>query len=341
MEIFLKAVSAVVVLGLGIFVLSKDRQHAANLVFCFICVSLAGLMAGDAWWVYCAMHQMSPVAGAVLTQFFYPFIACLPVIFSWYFPWPNSGRLLLRSLLLCLVAVAFSVIGLLDKYVEQAPPESGKPFMYTPYYYLLVAYMLVCTAYVLAIMAYAICKHQALEIHTVLHKTLGWVLLSSIAILGLYALSRASQMVLAHAPEEFRAIVVSILSFLFVLAHLQFIQPHIDHLFQRRRYNAIRISEQLGRQLAELTQLGERVADILREVLYAEWATLMVAEGERFVPIIDGAARPVQQASEDGQLFLAYLRKYEEILEEGGFGSTPCPDRARHSISPCRRCRRR
>ncbi|MBI1883894.1 MAG: hypothetical protein HYS08_06775, partial [Chlamydiae bacterium] len=95
-------------------------------------------------------------------------------------------------------------------------------------------YMLVGT--LLASISYAIIKHRLLDITTVIHKTILWLVMScgvTLPVVGLFYLARPWLMNLSVLPF---ALVAGALA-LFLIPYVRFIQPCIDHLFQRRKYD--------------------------------------------------------------------------------------------------------
>ena len=127
-EFLAEYIIAIVLIVLGVFILSRHRRHAASITFCLMCLALSSEVSGVALWKYQVTHEVPPVLGAKLTQLFHPFVGCFPAIFSGYFPWPSRrGRLAIRNTVLCLVASFFSVVGLFDLFIREAPPGSARP----------------------------------------------------------------------------------------------------------------------------------------------------------------------------------------------------------------------
>ena len=166
------------------------------------------------------------------------------------------------------------------------------------------------------LVAYAICKYRALEITTVIHKTLMWLALSSVAVFLLYAIACGIQFAFRESAQSVRFGIGAVLSFLFMLIHFRWIQPQIDHLFQRRKYDIMQVVEHFARQSVELTelrQLADRVVKTLHEVLYAEHVSFFILDREHLVPV--GAGTPGDVSISIEHPFLRYLAKTEHILE--------------------------
>ncbi len=102
----------------------------------------------------------------------------------------------------------------------------------------------------LTVMAYSIVKYKLMDIETVLHKTILWILsflIISIPILVLY------KWFFPHMIESpLLQSVFGLTSFIIFTLYLRLVQPKIDHIFQRRKANLDEISNQFSDDLVHL-----------------------------------------------------------------------------------------
>lgn len=190
--------------------------------------------------------------------------------------------------------------------------------------YSLIAYPLF-----IGLSAYAICKHRALDVTTIIHKTLIWLVLTSAAVLPLFALFAIVEALLGGYPLRVRLAVEAVLGFLVTGVHFRLIQPRIDHIFQRRRYDLLSIVDQFARELVavtELQRLAERVCAGLQEVLYVEPVEFLIVRERRLVSIAGGNGlsepltphHPLLETAPDA------LLEYEQVRTDPAL-STPYP----------------
>ena len=132
------------------------------------------------------------------------------------------------------------------------------------------------------LMAYAILKHGAMDIRTVIHRTALWVATSALVLLpaiAMYALLRPR--IVGHKSLDLAVLGVL---FILVLIYARRVQPLIDHRFQRRRYDLYQAVQNLAEGLVPLrgvAEVSEKVITTVRDVLYAERAFItMVSSGE-------------------------------------------------------------
>jgi signal transduction histidine kinase len=133
------------------------------------------------------------------------------------------------------------------------------------------------------IMLYAIGAYQFLDIRTVLHKTLLWIvtLITSLLPLGVMAALVQDELSTQYPLMLF---IWNIFLFGVVLLYARFIQPRIDQLFQRRKYD---LQEALGRFLKEIRVLVQmeaftnKVDQTLRETLSVSRAVLLLWDAQK------------------------------------------------------------
>ncbi len=128
------------------------------------------------------------------------------------------------------------------------------------------------------IMLYVIGTYQFLDIRTVLHRTLLWVVTSIASLFPLVVMAALVQgkFGVQHPLAFF---IWNILLFTAILLYARLLQPRIDRLFQRRKYN---LQEALGQFLKEirvLTQMdafANKVDQTLRETLSVSSVDLLL-----------------------------------------------------------------
>ena len=198
-----------------------------------------------------------------------------------------------------LAAFGVGLLGTLVYSLWRLFSVSGGP----PFYYVFeVAYSLT--------IAYAVLKHGALDIRTVIHKTMLWLVTSSVivvpAVWGMWLLYP----VVNRRPGGVVSLGIAIC--LGLLVYARTVQPRVDHYFQRRRYDIYQAVQRLADELVPLRGLGEvseKVVGTVQEVLYAERALIVI--------VIEGQARAIYPASEvapfDQNLF-EWLASHNEIM---------------------------
>jgi signal transduction histidine kinase len=182
--------------------------------------------------------------------------------------------------------------------------------------YILLIYFL--------IFAYAVVKYQALQIATVIHKTLIWFVTSSILLSPVAALfGYFREWIYTLSSIELFALLLTTLSVL--IPYFKIVQPHIDHLFQRRKYDMQKILQGMVRELAllkDLKGLTEKIVATIREALYASHASIVLWEEKRGAYSIIGDGDSGIDLSKH-RPFLDWMRKEDRIIEWGEVKADP------------------
>jgi signal transduction histidine kinase len=129
------------------------------------------------------------------------------------------------------------------------------------YYFFEVAYNL--------LIAYAIVKHGAMDIKTVVHRTALWLATSSVVIVPAAAISWMLYPWVDGHPAAEIALLIGIC--FGILIYARRIQPYIDHRFQRRRYDLYQAVQRLAEELVPLRGVEEvsgKVVSTTREIFY-------------------------------------------------------------------------
>lgn len=128
------------------------------------------------------------------------------------------------------------------------------------------------------IVGFAIVRYRTLDIQTVIHKTMLWFFTSTILGAPLVIIYYFSHdWLLRLHPIAFISF-VAMTFFLFAL-YVRHVQPHIDHLFQRRQADLNRELENFSDQLVHLIDLdgvSQHILATVNRLFYASNLTLLV-----------------------------------------------------------------
>ena len=123
-----------------------------------------------------------------------------------------------------------------------------------------------------SVLAYTIVRYKLMDIRTVFHKTAMWITVSAIILVPLYFTMRILHIYEHLLSIETTTIIHLILFYLFYL-YVKRVQPYIDHLFQRRRSNLLKVIDDFVKESAKLKgieELSRFTCDTIKETLYAE-----------------------------------------------------------------------
>ena len=170
-----------------------------------------------------------------------------------------------------LIAVAFliSLTGSVD-YLPKVAQVSIYPFGYLSVFIWIL------------VVAYLIVRYRVMDIQTVIHKTILWFGSSSVFALPVILFSYVGKDWLAALePVYFSALVFGLI-ILFML-YVRFVQPVIDHLFQRRRWDLAKSFEHFTDELVhlkELASLSTHIVETIRSVFYVKEISLLLSKDE-------------------------------------------------------------
>lgn len=164
----------------------------------------------------------------------------------------------------------------------------------------------------IVIVAYAIIRYKAMDIETVIHKTLMWMATVSVALAPFI-------ITVFWAHEYARSLPAITASFVFsgfMLAfyfYLQQVVPWLDDLFQRRRSNLRGQLEKFSSELVYLTDLRDllqRFVRLLRRTLYVKELSVFLYDESagHYAPVIAKRLRHLKPIPK-GQVFLLWLEK--------------------------------
>lgn len=168
------------------------------------------------------------------------------------------------------------------------------------------------------LIAYAIIRHRLMDIRTAIHKTAMWLALSSTI-----ALPVAVFFFIAHSwLKDLTAPQLSFLAAALVLLLIpygRFIQPRVDHLFQRRQYNMQEILKGMVHELAALKDLDGligKIASTIQEALYVSKITLFLWDDkEQQFKAVKGMAAEGEAPITPDHPFLSWMKEQDRVIE--------------------------
>jgi len=168
----------------------------------------------------------------------------------------------------------------------------------------------------LGIVAYTIIKYRFLDISTVIHKTFMWVVMSSLVLVPVIGLSLFGYNRIKTLSQIQLLVMMAILTLLYI-PYIRLIQPRIDHLFQRRKYNMQKILHGMVKELAllkDLTELTEKIATTIREAMYVSHSSVILWEKKREGYLnINGPNQNIDLSTHAP--FLNWMKNEDRIIE--------------------------
>jgi len=134
----------------------------------------------------------------------------------------------------------------------------------------------------LPIVAYSIIRYRLMDIETVIHKTIMWTITSFLfAVPILFLAYFGREWLLNLSPAAFTGMTLAVIVLFGIYS--RFIQPRIDHLFQRRRWDLLQVLEKFTDELVHLRELEEltrHITESMRKVFYVDEVSLLLAKKE-------------------------------------------------------------
>jgi signal transduction histidine kinase len=174
-----------------------------------------------------------------------------------------------------------------------------------------------CVFFWMLVVAYAIIRYKAMDIETVIHKTLMWLVTTTAAIVPFAALVYWTQRFRNPASawgSTFYYLAVAI-AFYF---YFRSIQPRLDHLFQRQRRNLLAVMTRFSRELVLLKNLRDLLqsfARMLRRQLYVRRLSVFLLDEKNgeYIPAIAKGLRNLKPFAKNHP-FLAWLEKKDGVV---------------------------
>jgi signal transduction histidine kinase len=176
------------------------------------------------------------------------------------------------------------------------------------------------------IIGYCVIRYKAMDIETVIHKTVMWLATTLVAIVPFAALIYWTQRFRDPSSawgSTFYYLAVAI-AFYFYFRSLQ---PRLDHLFQRQRRNLLAVFEAFSRELVLLKNLRDLLqsfARMLRRQIYVRRLSVFLLDEKsgEFIPAIAKGLRNLKPISK-GHSFLAWLESKDTVVMGDLIGSDP------------------
>lgn len=112
-------------------------------------------------------------------------------------------------------------------------------------------------------MAYSIIHHHFLDIQSVIHRTVAWIFLSSLIFIQVFAILYFIRNWIDQFSTLQTSVLFTVLALLLFL-YARTIQPHINHLFQRKKYDLQKVLEKFIQEIALLKGLDNLVDKIIQ-----------------------------------------------------------------------------
>lgn len=155
------------------------------------------------------------------------------------------------------------------------PYFTGKSAYYDFAAYFSLAWMILTI--------YAIIRYRFLEIETVIHKTVLWILT---ILLLIFPVSTLSYVVLEKTMHFFPAFLnVVLLSTIFLAFYYYYstLRPQIDHVFRRRKYDYLKILGEISQEIGgiiDLDELSKKTVLSIKESIYPQTIHLLLRDEE-------------------------------------------------------------
>lgn len=162
---------------------------------------------------------------------------------------------------------------------------------------------------------YAIVRYQLMDIRTVIHKTAMWLTTSALALLPvLFTVLEARSWITNLTDFQLSALVA--LYFLLLVLYIKTVQPRIDHLFQRRKYDMQKILQGMVKELIllkDLQSLINKIVATIREALYVSNSSIILWEKKRNRYSISGQNSDIDLSPHHP--FMDWLRREDRVVE--------------------------
>lgn len=169
------------------------------------------------------------------------------------------------------------------------------------------------------ILAYAIVRYRTMDIQTVIHKTIMWFVTSAVFGAPLVLIFYETRDWLLRLNSGAFLVVASATLVLFTL-YYRHIQPRIDHLFQRRKWDLTRTLEKFTDELVRLRGLEELSLHILKtveETIYASNVSLVMRKEGGLLEIMRSKGPMASRTEkESGGPFLEWIEANDMIVSE-------------------------
>lgn len=289
-------------------VISKNKRlfigfnFLTALIIYLICISTPFIVSG--LWPY--PWGLYPKAGILQIPFMVWFYALMVLSFRNFILRFKQDNVPIRKqhTKLVIITFVFGFLGSLD-YI----PNFGIPL----YTFASISVLLFSTT-----LAYSIIRYKLMEIETVIHKTIAWVLTSIALIIpfaGFIYFARNWFVTLNTLNSVISLWSVLLVFMLFVINF----QPKVDHFFQRRRYGLEEISNSFAEELIHLRGFNDLIAHlevIIAKSLYTQNVDIYIYSEKKGVFLLANIKNNPAGLSElaINQQLLFWLRNNTKII---------------------------
>jgi signal transduction histidine kinase len=168
------------------------------------------------------------------------------------------------------------------------------------------------------LIAYAIVKHGAMDIKTVVHRTALWLATSSVVIVPAAAISWMLYPWVDGHPAAEIALLIGIC--FGILIYARRIQPYIDHRFQRRRYDLYQAVQQLAEELVPLRgveEVSDKVVSTTREIFYPDTVFVSIVSDHAPRAVYPGTRKDIPFE----RTLFNWLAEHNQILRKEDCGT--------------------
>jgi len=184
-------------------------------------------------------------------------------------------------------------------------------------YYPVYPMGFLCVFFWILIVAYAIIRYKAMDIETVIHKTLMWLATTFVAIVPFAALVYWTQSLRDPSSawsSMFYYLTVAVAFYLYFRS----LQPRLDHWFQRQRKNLLAVMTRFSKELVLLKNLRDLLqsfARMLRRQLYVRRLSvfLLNEKNGEYIPAIAKGLRNLKPIRSDDP-FLVWLEGKDAVV---------------------------
>ncbi len=183
-----------------------------------------------------------------------------------------------------------------------------------------------CVFFWILIVAYAIIRYKAMDIETVIHKTLMWLITTLVAVAPFAAFLYGTQRL--RSPSSAGALTLYDLAVAIAFYfYFRSLQPRLDHLFQRQRRNLHAIMTKFSQELVHLKNLRDLLqsfARMLRRQLYVRRLSVFLLDEKNgeYIPAIAKGLRNLKPIAQ-GHPFLAWLAQKDAVVMGNLVGADP------------------
>ncbi len=167
------------------------------------------------------------------------------------------------------------------------------------------------------LVAYCIVRYKAMDIETVIHKTLMWLATTIVAIVPFFAFTLAVQGSLQTVSPVWWGIWITAQTLLFYF-YFSRVQPLLNQLFRRRHADLQTAFNRFSNDLVHLKDLRsllQRIMRLMRRTLYVKQASLYMVDesGTQLVPVIVKGMRGIKPVPLSHP-FLEWAKERDQVV---------------------------